>query len=566
MTNIAKEATSCQLFDGEPWCRDHTRTPYTFDEYLHRIRRFHGYAAPGLILGGKMVSLALDRLDESILFDSVCETAFCLPDAIQMLTLCTTGNGWLKVVPLGRFALSLYDKFNGNGFRVHVDSAKLNAWPEITAWFYKLKPKADQDNDRLHEEMTTAGDSLFSVQAIRMQPTFLEKREVGPTADCPICHEAYPVRHGRICRGCQGSAPYLQPRRGGGSPIQDQPPLKVLPLADAVGHRALHDMTRVVPGHAKGAAVVHGDRIAAGDVCRLQQMGRANVYVADDLPERTGWVHENDAAEAFARVMAGPGVTFETPPKEGKINFTAVGDGLLTIDEARLEAFNLVPNVMCATRKGYSVVKSGRPLGGTRAIPLFLSRTDFENALSVLDGKPVFRVHPLRRARVGVLITGTEVFNGLIKDGFETIIRAKVEKIGSRIVGSVVVPDQRQAIVEGVQKLIDAGADLLVTTAGLSVDPDDVTRLGLLDAGITDLRFGMPILPGTMTLLARIGDVEVLGVPACALYYQTTALDLLLPRLLAGVAVTRQDLARMGHGSFCLSCESCSYPKCAFGK
>ena len=122
----------------------------------------------------------------------------------------------------------------------------------------------------------------------------------------------------------------------GGQPIQDQPPLKVLPLADAVGHRALHDMTRVVPGHAKGAAVVHGDRIAAGDVCRLQQMGRANVYVADDLPERTGWVHENDAAEAFARVMAGSGVTFETPPKEGKINFTAVADGLLTIDEARL--------------------------------------------------------------------------------------------------------------------------------------------------------------------------------------------------------------------------------------
>jgi formylmethanofuran dehydrogenase subunit E len=566
MTSIAKEATPCQQIGGEPWCRDHTHTPYTFDEYIHRTRRFHGYAAPGLILGGKMVSLALDRLDESILFDSVCETAFCLPDAIQMLTLCTMGNGWLKVVPLGRFALSLYDKFNGNGFRVHIDSARINAWPEIKAWFYKLKPKAEQDNDRLHEEMATAGDNLFSVQAIRMQPAFLEKREVGPTADCPICHEAYPVRHGRICRGCQGSAPYRQPRQEPSSPIQDQPPLKVLPLADAVGHRALHDMTRVVPGHAKGAAFVHGQRIAAGDVCRLQQMGRANVYVADDVLKGNGWVHENDAAEAFARVMAGPGVTFKTPPKEGKINFTAADDGLLTIDETRLEAFNLVPNVMCATRKGYSVVKSGRPLGGTRAIPLFLPRTDFEKALAALDEKPVFRVHPLRRARVGVLITGTEVFKGLIKDGFEAIIRAKVEKIGSLVVGSVVVPDQRQAIVDGVQELIAGGADLLVTTAGLSVDPDDVTRLGLLDAGVTDLRFGMPILPGAMTLLARIGAVDVLGVPACALYYRTTALDLLLPRLLAGVPITRQDLARMGHGSFCLSCESCSFPKCAFGK
>jgi formylmethanofuran dehydrogenase subunit E len=118
----------------------------------------------------------------------------------------------------------------------------------------------------------------------------------------------------------------------------------------------------------------------------------------------------------------------------------------------------------------------------------------------------------------------------------------------------------------GAEELLDAGIDLLVTTAGLSVDPDDVTRQGLIDAGATDLSYGTPILPGAMTLLARIGSVEVMGVPACALYFKTTSFDLLLPRLLAGLFPTRRDLAKMGHGAFCLECKVCTFPKCPFGK
>jgi formylmethanofuran dehydrogenase subunit E len=106
----------------------------------------------------------------------------------------------------------------------------------------------------------------------------------------------------------------------------------------------------------------------------------------------------------------------------------------------------------------------------------------------------------------------------------------------------------------------------VVTTAGLSVDPDDVTRQGLLDAGATELLYGTPILPGAMTLLARIGSVRIIGVPACALFFKTTSFDLLLPRLLAGVDITRHDLARMSHGSFCLECKTCTFPKCPFGK
>ena len=210
-------------------------------------------------------------------------------------------------------------------------------------------------------------------------------------------------------------------------------------------------------------------------------------------------------------------------------------DGLLVVDEPRLERFNLVPGVMCACRQGFSLLTQGRVLGATRAIPLFLPRADFHKAMAILSDGPLFQVLPLRQPRVGILVTGTEVFMGLVEDKFVPIITTKVEKFGGQVLKSLIVPDDRRAIGEGVQDLLNCGIDLLVTTAGLSVDPDDVTRQGLVDAGATDILYGAPILPGAMTLLAHIGPVQVMGVPACALYFKTTSFDLLLPRLLAGL-------------------------------
>jgi formylmethanofuran dehydrogenase subunit E len=212
------------------------------------------------------------------------------------------------------------------------------------------------------------------------------------------------------------------------------------------------------------------------------------------------------------------------------------------------------------------MVDKGFKLAGTRAIPLFLHREDFLKAMGILADGPLFQVLALRRARVGILVTGTEVFNGLVEDKFIPIISNKAQKYGCKVVKGLILPDDRQAISRGVRELLDAGADLLITTAGLSVDPDDVTRQALADAGAKDMLYGTPILPGAMTLLTHIDGVQVIGVPACALYFKTTSLDLLLPRLLAGLDITRRDLARLGHGSFCLACKTCTFPKCPFGK
>ncbi len=537
---------------------------YSFAEFKTLAENFHGYAAPGLLVGGYMVEMAKARLPEGVLFEAVVETRKCLPDAVQLLTLCSTGNNWMKVVNLGRYAVSLFDKYTGEGVRVAVDPARLDPFPEIRGWFLKEKSKSEQDEQKLLEEIEAAGDSIFSVRPVRIRDRFLGHEHMGRIAICPSCGEAYPLEDGPVCRGCQGEAPYdLDPRAQDGLPV-----VRIVPVEEAVGKVAAHDMTRVDPGRFKGPEFHAGQRIGAGDLCRLQQMGRFHVAVEENGPElkKAGLVHENEVAESLAVRMAGPGVTYSLPPHEGKIDFVAEHDGLLSVDVERMRCCNMVPDIMVASRQDASLVKAGSRFAGTRAIPLYIGRERLGEALAVLGNGPLFEVLPLRRAQVGILVTGTEVFQGIVEDRFIPVITAKVRQYGCSVCGSVIVPDDAGRIASAVDDILKAGADLLVTTGGLSVDPDDVTRKALVDAGLRDVLYGIPVLPGAMSLVGKLGNMQVLGVPACALYAKTTALDLLLPRLLAGREPTRAELSRLGEGSYCLGCRICTYPKCWFGK
>ncbi len=540
---------------------------YTFDEYVVMAAAFHGNPAPGLLIGGYMVELAKGALPEGTIFDAVVETPKCLPDAVQLLTLCSYGNGWMKIVNLGRYALALYDKYTGEGVRVWIDPAKLSMWPEIKAWYLKLKPKREQDRDRLFDEIKRAGPGICGMAPVRVTDSFLKKGSMGSIAVCPLCGEAYPAADGGMCRGCSGEHPYLTDTVAARETLSETGPrLRAVPTAQAVGRRALHDMTRVVPGESKDPAFLAGQLLSAGDVCRLHTMGRERVFVMEDVDPGLEWIHENEAAVAFARAMAGEGVSFEEPPREGKINFRAEKEGLLLLDRSMLRAFNMVEGVMCASRQGFLPVEGGKRFAACRAIPLYLSRAAFDRAMAILEDGPLFRIAPLEPLPTGILVTGTEVFKGLIQDRFIPIVKSKVEKFGCPISGTAVVPDDMEAIARAASELVADGARLLVTTAGLSVDPDDVTRRGLIQAGLTGALYGVPVLPGAMTLVGRMGPARVLGVPACALYYQITALDLLLPRILAGVDMTRADLAEMAEGGYCLTCKTCTFPKCPFGK
>lgn len=538
---------------------------YSYEEFLQVVKSFHGYVAPGVLVGGLMVDLALSHMDRDLLMDALCETPACLPDAVQLLTPCTLGNGWLKVVNLGRFALSLFEKYDGEGVRVFVDRNKLESWPEVKTWLYKLKPKSEQNTALLLEQIRDAGHGLFGVQPIRIQKKFLGKKRRGPVADCSLCGEPYPAQDGTICRGCKGEAPYRVTEPSTETPCVDAPQLETLPIESAVGMKLLHDMTMIVPHASKNALFKRGQVIEAGDLCRLQRMGRRRIHVQKSEGYGSDWVHEDEAALTFAEAMAGDGVKFNAPPREGKVSLFSDRDGLFVVNEDQLRRFNEIPGIICATRKTCSVVSSNKELAGTRAIPLFISRKTLLQGLALLQESPLLRVKPLARKRLGILVTGNEIFDGLVQDRFIPVIRSKAESYGLPVVKTRIVPDEREVIREGVLDLVGSGAEIVITTAGLSVDPDDVTRLGLLDAGAKDLVHGAPILPGAMTLLARIGSVSIIGVPACALYHKITSLDLILPRILAELPVTHQDLSRLGHGALCLGCRICTFPKCSFG-
>ena len=187
---------------------DITICGHTYDEYIEMIKAFNGHVAPGMVLGGFMVDLAYRKLPQGEYFDAICETRACLPDVIQILTPCTVGNGWLKIVDLGRFALSFFEKYKGNGVRVHVDSQKLDDWPEIKAFFFKLKPRKEQDFEVIMGEVSLARTSIFGVQKVIIDLDSIQSHHRGAFAICPSCGEGYPESDGEICLGCQGKAPY----------------------------------------------------------------------------------------------------------------------------------------------------------------------------------------------------------------------------------------------------------------------------------------------------------------------------------------------------------------------
>ncbi|MBQ7456003.1 MAG: trehalose-binding protein [Desulfovibrio sp.] len=543
---------------------------YTFDEFRTLAEQFHGYAAPGLLIGAYMVAKAKQALPQGTLFEAIVETDKCLPDAVQLLTLCSTGNRRMKVFSLGRYALALFDKYTGKGVRASLDCTAMRKWPEIAAWFFKEKPKQEQDTQLLERQIEEAGDSYCRLQAIHVLPHYVGHSHMQAIVLCPVCGEAYPKEDGPICRGCQGDAPYsfIESQT---SPTENTNATVVVPVEEAVGKTLAHDMTRIVPGQFKGPEFAAGQTVRAGDICRLQQMGRFNVAVLDEEKNPDSqMIHENQVAETFARRMAGANVNYTLPPHEGKIDFTAAIDGVFCVDWERLYHFNLIPKVMCASRQNGLMVSAGSRLAGTRAIPLYLDNATMNQALTVLGEKPLFWVAPMRQAKVGILVTGTEVFQGLIEDKFIPIITAKMTNLHCQVVAKTIAPDNITHLQNALSAMIKQGIDLLITTGGLSVDPDDVTREALLQAGLTNTLHGIPVLPGTMTLLGEITKpgytIQVIGVPACALYFKTTAFDLLIPRLLANQPLTRAELARMGEGGYCMGCQNCTWPKCWFGK
>jgi len=336
---------------------------------------------------------------------------------------------------------------------------------------------------------------------------------------------------------------------------------RTVPVEDAVGMVLAHDLTRIVRGEFKGPAFRKGHVIRPRDVFLLREMGKEHIFVLELEP---GEVHEDEAGARLGQAAAGTGVV-STAPKESRVNLLAACDGLLKVNVAALEAVNDLPEVVLATLPGNTPVREGDMVAGTKVIPLVV-REEVLAAAERAAGSGVVSVLPYRGTDMGLIVTGSEILLGRIPDQFGPVMAEKAASYGCRLTRTVMTGDDAQRIADAIRETVAGGAGLIIVTGGMSVDPDDVTPQGIRLSGAAVEKYGAPVLPGAMFLLAYLDDVPVLGVPACAMYFRTTIFDLVLPRLLTGERLTRSDINRMGHGGLCRTCPECRYPNCAFGK
>lgn len=338
--------------------------------------------------------------------------------------------------------------------------------------------------------------------------------------------------------------------------------MKMIKVQDAVGTILSHDVTQIIPGEFKGRAFKKGHVIREEDIERLLSIGKDHVYVWE---QEEGKLHENDAAIRISNLAIGEGVATSDEIKEGKIDFFAGKDGLLKIDVDNLFKLNSIGEIILSTVHNNTPVKKGEKIGATRVIPLVIDEEKIIKAEELIKNKIIW-IEEIKPKRCVLITTGNEVYHGRIKDAFLPVIEKKLKYYGSEIIKQVILPDDKERIIEEIQKATEENADMIICTGGMSVDPDDVTPVAIKECGGELVTYGAPVLPGAMFLLAYKESLPILGVPSCAMYSKRTVLDLVLPRVLADERLTIDDIVKYGHGGLCLDCKVCTFPHCSFGK
>ena len=336
--------------------------------------------------------------------------------------------------------------------------------------------------------------------------------------------------------------------------------MKKVKVQDAVGLQLAHDVTEIIPQKKKDVAFKRGSVIEQRDVEHLLDLGKCYVYVMEGNEKA---VHEDEAARRIAQAVMTEHMAL-TPPKEGRINITSTAAGLVSVDKRRLYEINSVEHVVLTTVPDRYPVRAGAVVAATRILPLYIDETTLKKA-ERLGRQGIVKVLPFKPMKGGLVVTGSEVFSGRIKDG-SPLVEERLRKHGLELIGKEFAPDDVGSIRDAINHLFEKGADLVITTGGLSVDPDDVTKEGVAATGARIQIYGAPVFPGAMFLVARRKDKYILGAPACVYYSNSTILDIVLPWVLAGIKVTKGDILKLAHGGLCLNCRECHYPNCFFGR
>lgn len=339
--------------------------------------------------------------------------------------------------------------------------------------------------------------------------------------------------------------------------------MKRLKVEDAVGMELCHDITKIVPGEFKGVLFPRGHIIKNEDIAELHRVGKEHVFIWKD---NEGEIHEDEAAVRIAQAVTGPNIEFENP-REGKTMLKSSVRGLLRINSSLLSRINSIENIAVASRPNYFKVEKGDKLAGARIIPLVIKEgIILELEELCYNNEPAFEVKPYKKLKAGLIITGNEVFKGLIQDKFGPLLEDKLAEFDTKIIGKIFCPDELELISQAINGFLEDGADLIILTGGMSVDPDDLTPEAIRKSGAQVVTQGAPVQPGNMFMLAYLQNTALAGVPGGAIFSRTSLLDVVLPRIFTGEKMTKKDFVMMGEGGLCNGCPSCNYPHCYFGR
>lgn len=339
---------------------------------------------------------------------------------------------------------------------------------------------------------------------------------------------------------------------------------------EAVGQVLCHDITQIIKGVTKDAVFRKGHVITEEDIPVLLSVGKDHIYIWE---KDDHMLHENDAAKILYNMCKNEHMR-PSEVKEGKIELIAECDGLLKVDSSKLKQVNSFGEMMIAARHGNTIVHAGDKLAGTRIIPLVIEKEKMEKASAICADGTILTLKPFQKKKVAIITTGNEVFHHRIEDTFTPVVEAKVKEYDAEVISHETYDDDHEKITAGCKKALEMGADLIVCTGGMSVDPDDKTPLAIKNTGARIVSYGAPVLPGAMFLLSYFEEqrdgvqrtIPICGLPGCVMYAKRTVFDLVLPRLMADDEITSEELAALGEGGLCLNCDSCTFPNCGFGK
>lgn len=339
--------------------------------------------------------------------------------------------------------------------------------------------------------------------------------------------------------------------------------MKKVKVQDAIGMALCHDISKIVPGEFKGVRFPRGHVIRPEDVPELLSLGKEHVYV---MEEGAVEIHEDEAAVRIAQAVMGDNLTYEGP-REGKTTIKATVKGLFQVNSSLLHQINAIEEVTVPCLPNYFPVEPGERVASGRVIPLMIKEEKIQRVEELCrTNGPAFHVKPFRKLRVGIIITGNEVYKGRIQDKFWPVLQEKLAGYETELLGRTYCPDDIDMLDQAVASYLNQEADLIIMTGGMSVDPDDLTPGAIKRSGAEVVSYGMPAQPGNMFMLAYKGKTAFMGVPGSAIFHKTTVLDIFLPRVFAGIPVTREDVIKLGEGGLCRNCEVCHYPICYFGR